>query len=150
MTDARRSPSYGRTGPVTLSHPFSKQSIEGLAILDDQASITMIDPEVVKHLQIPAREITTTTLSTTTIQGTSAPETCRVINNLRIATIDNKAAIDLPSAYVYKSLPDMIREVPSPTDVAKIPGLTHLAQEFPVHSYAFLMRSFPDKLTGSG
>ena len=78
-------------------------------MLDDQARITMIDPDVITHLQIPHREITTTTLSTTTIQGTSAPETCRVINNLKIATIDNKAAVDLPSSYVYKSLPDMIR-----------------------------------------
>ena len=44
---ARRSSPYSHAGPVTVSHPSAKYSVKGLAILDDQAHITMIDPDVI-------------------------------------------------------------------------------------------------------
>ena len=44
--------SFSRTCPVTLSHPSSGLSIEGLAIIDDQASITISDLLILAALKI--------------------------------------------------------------------------------------------------
>ena len=90
----------------------------------------MVDPDVIIQLHIPSREITSTTLSTTTVQGTSAAETCQVIKNLRITSLHDGVTRTLPPTYVCYSLPDASHEVASKKDVAKIPGLRHLAQLF--------------------
>ena len=90
----------------------------------------MVDPDVIRQLQIPMHEISFAALSTTTIQGTSAAETCQVIKNLQITSLDNNFTKTLPSTYVYKSLPNASNEVALRENVAEIPGLRHLAQEF--------------------
>ena len=56
--------SFIRTCPVTLTHENSEASITGLAIIDDQANITLINSKVLRQLHIPETEITNTSLST--------------------------------------------------------------------------------------
>ena len=70
-----------------------------------------------------------TTLSTTTIQGTSYPEPCRLLNGLIATSIDGSNPITLPPVYI-KKLPNTIDEVPTQETISTIPGLQHLADQF--------------------
>ena len=47
------SPSYSRTCPVVLSHPSTRESLVGLAIIDDQAAMTFVDPLIRTALKLP-------------------------------------------------------------------------------------------------
>ena len=48
-----RTPCYSRTCPVTISHPSSLEKLVGLAIIDDQAKRTYMDPIVDRTLKLP-------------------------------------------------------------------------------------------------
>ena len=115
---------------MILTRPNSKYSIEGLAIIDDQASITIVAPFVANRLRIPDHELVSAVLSITTVEGTSAPEPCKIINELTVSSIDNETNISLPPTYIYKPLPNAIDEIPAPADVAEIAGLEDLASKF--------------------
>ena len=121
---------YSRTCPIQLTNPKTNTTIEGLAILDDQASITMIDPSVVEMLSIKPSDMKSTNLSTTTIEGTSLPGPCKLVDGLIVSALDGSNPVHLPSTYVYKRLPSTIHEVPSRETISAIPGLNHLAKEF--------------------
>ena len=69
-------PSYARTCPVKVTHPSSKKTVTGLAIIDDQSAITFMDPKVLTWLQVHQSNITAANLSTLTVQGTSANAPC--------------------------------------------------------------------------
>ena len=105
-------------------------SIEGLAIIDDQASITLVDPCVIKALDIQPSHLSKTTLSTTTVQGTSPAQPCRLIHGLVVTPLDGTTKIPLPPAYAHNSLPNVLHEVPSRDTVATTHGLEHLAANF--------------------
>ena len=107
-------------------------SIKGLAILDDQANITMIDPSIITKLKIRPSDVKQTYLSTTTIQGTSYPEPCELADGLIASAIDGQNPIPLPKCYVNEHLPNAIDEVPSKEAVASIQGLQHLQSQFPI------------------
>ena len=79
---------------------------------------------------LPYKALETDTLSTTTVQGTSAPEKCLKVKGLLVAPL-NQAwnRIDLPSTYLHKP-PNPRNEVPTKDQVAKMPGFEHLADEF--------------------
>ena len=115
---------------MILKHPKTSVSIEGLAILDDQASITLVDPGVITALEIPSSELTQTKLSTTTVQGTSPAEPCQMVHGLVVSTLKDSDPIKLPPAYAHKSLPNVLHEVPSRRIVESIPGMEHLACHF--------------------
>ena len=100
--------------------------MEGLAIIDDQASISIVDPIIIDNLQIKESDMEDTTLSTTTIQGTSHPEQCRLLHGLHASSIDGSNPITLPSVYLHKKLPNAIDEVPTQEAISSIPGLQHL------------------------
>ena len=114
-----------------LSHPSTNLSIRGLAIIDDQASITIADPQIISSLQVRPSDISPTMLSTTTVQGTSPPEACQLIHGLVVTPLKGTSQIKLPSTYVHKALPNVLKEVPSQENVKSTPGLEHLAQYFP-------------------
>ena len=77
--------------------------MEGLAIIDDQASITIVDQSIINALDIDSSDLKPTTLCTTTIQGTSSPEPCKVIAGLTVSSIDGTHSIPLPLSYINKS-----------------------------------------------
>lgn len=104
--------------------------MEGLAIIDDQASISIVDPIIVDNLKIKESDMEYTTLSTTTVQGTSHPEKCRLLHGLIASSMDGSNPIILPSIYIHKRLPNFIDEVPTRETVSSIPGIQHLANQF--------------------
>ena len=46
---------YSRTCPVVISHPSSREKMVGLAIIDDQAGSTYLDPLVDRTLKLPPK-----------------------------------------------------------------------------------------------
>ena len=128
--DSEARKNYSRTVPVEISHPDADRPLSGFAILDDQSTMTMLDKSAIEFMGLPYTSMETDTLSTTTIQGTSAPKKCLSVKGLRVAPINeawNK--IDLPSTYLHKS-PNLRHEIPTQDQVAKMPGFEHLADEF--------------------
>ena len=112
-----------------MSSPFSR-TIEGLAIIDDQADISLISPDVVAKLNPPEHNRCLTTLSTTTIQGTSQPRPVLEVDGLIVTSLDSQTKMGLGPCYVCPDLPDAIDEVPSQEKVQSIPHLKHLAADF--------------------
>ena len=90
----------------------------------------MVDPDVVKKLQLPNSAMYSKNLSVTTVEGTTAAEPCKVIDNLQVTDLDNHFTRTLPSTFVHKPLPDVLHEVPSQTKIAEMQGLRHLAGKF--------------------
>ena len=106
--------------------------VEGIAILDDQSSHTYVYPNIMEDLRITEDDTTPSELITTTIQGTSMPERCHIISGLVVSSLDDDNEISLPPTYTNsKSLPNVIKEIPSPEDISSIPGVSHLADKFP-------------------
>ena len=64
------------------------------------------------------------------MEGTSAPEPCKIVDELTVTSLDKKTSISLPPSYIYKTLPDAIHEIPAPADVTEISGLEDLAPNF--------------------
>ena len=69
---------FSRTCPVVLHYPKFKRSMEGLAIIDDQATHTLFSSRVTDDLEIEDIDISSTNLTSTTIHGTSQP--CKNMN----------------------------------------------------------------------
>ena len=85
-----------------------------------------------EDLRITEDDTTPSELITTTIQGTSTPERCHIISGLVVSSIDDDNEISLPPTYTNsKSLPNVIKEIPSPEDISSIPGVSHLDEKFP-------------------
>ena len=101
-------PCYSRTCPVLISHPGASGSYEGLAILDDQASISFVDPAVGRVLDIPETSIKASTQSTITIEGQSQPKPCKIIHGLTITSLDGRRVIKLPPAVMQHDILDSI------------------------------------------
>jgi len=122
---------YSRTVPVEISHPKGERPVRGFAIIDDQSTMTMIDPSAVEEMGLPNKVLFPTALTTTTVQGTSYPERCVALKGLQVAPI-NQAwdRIDLPSTYVKAAFSQLRPEVPTSSQVANLPGFEHLAEEF--------------------
>ena len=106
--------------------------VEGIAIIDDQSSHTFVYPNVMEDLNIAHEDANPSQLITTTIQGTSTPETCHVISGLKVSSLDETNEIFLPDTYTNtRRTPNVINEIPFPDDISSIPGLSHLASKFP-------------------
>lgn len=116
------------TCTVILSHINSDSQIQVLAIIDHQASISLLDPTAIQRLHIPREQQTNDTVTITTIQGTQS-NPCKQIQGLIIETIDRKQQWPLPSIITHKPLPDISNEIPTRKDVASIPGISHLAKQ---------------------
>ena len=134
---ARRRHTYSTTCPVKLTHPVTGRVIIGLAIIDNQSTLTFMDPEALKALQLPKHLIQRDRLATSTIQGDSGPLPCQTIEGLRVYSLTSDARIDLPLTTVLNPLPDAIDDVPSPDDVAAFPGLGNYAKHFPPKNQAW-------------
>ena len=87
---------YRRTCPAQLTYPKKGLTTEGLTILYDQASITMIDPSLVISLYIETSYMKHTNFFTTTIQGTSYPEPCTIVDGLIVSALKGSNPVDLP------------------------------------------------------
>ena len=126
----RQSPSYSRACPVILSHPSTRESLLGLAIIDDQAAMTFVDPMVKNALKLSQESMEPSMLSTLTIEGESAVKPCHFINDLVVTPLDGQTKITLPTAIMQNKIPDARDQVPSQKEVANTPGLEVFAYHF--------------------
>merc|ERR1712074_406872 len=126
-----QSPNYSRTCPVSLYHPQARCRIRGLAVIDDQSTITFMDPWAIDRMGLPQSELMHGTLATVTVQGTSQADPCQLVNGLIVAPMDSpEKEIRLPTTHIQHALPCSLREVPTQAEVAKMPGFEHLAHHF--------------------
>ena len=87
-------------------------------------------PSIPTKLNIPKEDLTPNILTTSTVNGISQKETI-IIKNLLITPLNGDSSIPLDCAYTCHHLPDVLNDVPSPQEVLSIPGLSHLAENFP-------------------
>ena len=127
----KRTPCYSRTCPVTISHPSSREKLVGLAIIDDQASRTYVDPLVDKILKLPSRVKKLTSHGTITINGESPITPCHLISGLVITPLDGQKGIALPEVIMQNEIPDALNQIPSRKEVEETPGYSDFAQNFP-------------------
>ena len=79
---------------------------------------------------LPDEALIPDTITTTTAQATSASEKCLFVEGLQVAPLNQPwARSDLPNTYLYNSL-DFPYEAPTRSQVARMPGFEHLANEF--------------------
>ena len=103
--------------------------MEGLAIIDDQATRSLISSSVIDELEIDDTDISSTNLTSTTIHGTTS-QTCKNVKNLTITPLNNDQHINLDNA-LTQDLPDVLQDIPTPEEVLSIPGFSHLVTNFP-------------------
>ena len=121
--------SFSRTCPVRLSYAKSGRSVEGLAIIDDQCTHSLVTPYLPKELQIPQEDLTSDFLITSTVNGIAQNKTL-IIKDLLITPLSGDAPIHIHRAKTC-NIPDALKDVPTPQEVTLIPGLSHLAEKFP-------------------
>ena len=129
--NGKRTPRYSRTCPVTISHPSSREKLVGLAIIDDQAGRTCVDPLVDHILKLPRRVKKLTSHGTITIEGESSIRPCHVISGLIVTPLDGQDEIALPEVIMQNEIPDSWDQVPSPEDVSVTPGFEECSHLFP-------------------
>ena len=127
----RRTPCYSRTCPVTISHPSSREKLVGLAIIDDQAGRTYMDPIVDRTLKLPPEAKKQSTHGTITIEGESRIKSCHLISGLIITPLNGQKEIALPEVIMQNEIPDAWNQIPSRKVVEETPGYSMFAHEFP-------------------
>ena len=131
MLDSGKGNNYSRTVPVTVTHPLAEKPMIGLAIIDDQATLTLLDTAAIETMGLPNAVLKADTLSTITVQGQSPPEPCLTVSGLRVAPLNrSRKTIDLPPTYLHKTLVSSSREVPTKSQVAGMPGFADFAEHF--------------------
>ena len=123
----RRTPCYSRTCPVTISHPSSREKMVGLAIIDDQAGRTYLDPLVARNLKLPSAVKKVSSHGTITIEGESRIRPCHLISGLRIAPLNGQKEIALPEVIMQNEIPDSLDQIPSRKEVEETPGYSMFA-----------------------
>ena len=113
--------------PEILSHSKSGLLIKGLAIIDDQSTISLVESSILTKLNIPQEDLTPDILTIGTVNGIHQQETI-IIKNLVITPFNGDASISLECAHTCHRMPDTLKDVPSPQEVLSIPGLSHLAE----------------------
>ena len=109
----KRTPCYSRTCPVTISHPSSREKMVGLAIIDDQAGKTYLDPLVDRTLKLPPEAKKLSTHGTITIEGESRIKSCHLISGLIVTPLDGQKEIALPEVIMQNEIPDAWNQIPS-------------------------------------
>ena len=127
----KRTPCYSRTCPVIISHPSSREKMVGLAIIDDQAGRTYLDPLVARNLKLPSEVKKVSSHGTITIEGESQIRPCHVISGLCIAPLNGQREIALPEVIMQNEIPDSLDQIPSRKEVEETPGYSMFAHEFP-------------------
>ena len=127
----KRTPCYSRTCPVIISHPSSREKMVGLAIIDDQAGRTYMDPLVDHTLKLPPEVKKRSTHGTITFEGESHNKACHLISGLIVTPLNGQNKIALPEVIMQNDIPDSWNQVPSRQVVEETPGYSDFAQYFP-------------------
>ena len=116
---------------MTISHPSSREKMVGLAIIDDQAGRTYLDPLVARNLKLSEEVKKKSSHGTITIEGESRIRPCHLISGLRIAPLNGLNEIALPEVIMQNEIPDSLDQIPSRKEVEETPGYRDFAQYFP-------------------
>ena len=103
----------------------------GLAIIDDQAGKTYLDPLVDRTLKLPPEAKKLSTHGTITIEGESRIKSCHLISGLIVTPLDGQKEIALPEVIMQNEIPDAWNQIPSKKVVEETPGFSEFAQHFP-------------------
>ena len=87
-----------------LTFPATKKSIKGLAIIDDQATLTQLDRKVIHALGINSKHYTEHALNMVTVTGTKRHQ-CYRIKGLQLSAVHTSFQMDLPVAHIIKETP---------------------------------------------
>jgi len=125
-------PSFSRTCPVWISHVSDPtRKIEGLAIIDEQSSFSLVAEEVAAQLRVPSGECPNVSFALTTIEKSRSNKRSRLIGGLRIqAYRDNQGMKQINPCVESLKIPGAIEEVASPQEVEDIAGFEDLAENF--------------------
>ena len=121
--------SFSRTCPVKLHYSKSNSTIEGLAIIDDQATQSFVYPQVIEDLGIEQSDQRPTQIVTRTVHGIGQPKKVFAISGLTITPLTNNNTISINA--LTHEIPHASDMVPTAEEVASIPGLSHLTHNFP-------------------
>ena len=80
--------------------------MEDLAIIDDQATRSLISSRVIDELDIEDTDISSTNLTSSTSHGTTS-ETCKNVKKLTLTPLTNNQHINLDNAFT-QVLPDVL------------------------------------------
>ena len=103
-------------------HPSSRETVEGLAIIDDQASVTFVDPSVKWLLKLPSRVLRPSRQATVTINGPSEEKPCHILKDLVVTPLDGQKALTLPPAVMQSKIPSARDQIASRKEVANTKG----------------------------
>ena len=81
-------------------------------------------------LDIDSADKAATAITIATVNGIQHME-CHIIKNLLITPLSGDASIPIECARTC-SIPNVLGDVPMPQEVLRIPGLSHLADKFPI------------------
>ena len=94
----------------------------GLAIIDDQAGRTYVDPLIARNLKLPLEVQRKSSHGTITIEGESRIRPCHLISGLRIAPLNGQEEISLPEVIMQNEIPDSLDQIPSRKEVEETPA----------------------------
>ena len=115
---------------MKISHPSSRETVYGLAIIDDQASVSFVDPSLRQALRLPSNVLRPSVQSTVTIEGPSKEKPCHILEDLILQPIDGQKPITLPPAIMQNKIPEAWNQVPSREEVANTKGYEQFAEHF--------------------
>ena len=121
--------SFSRTCPVRLSYAKSGRSVEGLAIIDDQCTHSLVTPNITKELHIAQEDLTSDFLIASTVNGIARHKTL-IIKDLLITPFSGDAPTHIDSSKTCH-IPDALKDLPTPQEVSLTPDLSRLAEKFP-------------------
>ena len=116
---------------MRLSHPSSRRTIVGLAIIDDQSGLTFVDPIVKEALKLPRQVLKNSMQGVVTIEGESKAKPCHIVHDLVVTPLDGQSEMVMPPAVMQNPIPDALDQVPSKHDVAHTRGYEEFAHHFP-------------------
>ena len=125
-----RGPCFSRTCPVKFTHPSSRETVKGLAIIDDQATVTFVDPSIKGLLRLPSRVLRPSRQATVTINGPSEEKPCHILEGLVVTPLDGQKALTLPPAVMQCKIPSARDQVASKREVANTKGYEQFARHF--------------------
>ena len=91
--------------------------LEGLAVLDDQSTISMVDPGVTDWFGIKRQEMPIVKYTMSTMERHDAPHESRILHGMEIEPLINPGGgevvekMELPSCIESKNIPEALDEI---------------------------------------
>ena len=111
--------SYSKTCVVRITMPGSgSPPLEGLAVLDDQSTISMVNPWVADWFRIKRQEMPIVKYKMSTMERKDAPHESRILHGMEVEPLinpgekGNAGKMELPSCIESKNIPEALGEIP--------------------------------------